>query len=224
MTAPENQDDKATDDAALEDASSDAADSGDAAEKDWQAEYEAMKRINRDLERKNKRSYDAIRKEIDAKYRTELTEARKAAAAGSGDDKAKGPDLDTLRAEIKAEARAETAKDRALDKLEAKAARLFQNPEDARAFLADKVGDFIDDGGKVDVEAITDALDDLLKQRPYLGVTQGDTKRFKGTGDGGPKGNAGKPQLTRADLKGMSPDAILTAKAEGRMNNLLGIT
>lgn len=30
-------------------------------------------------------------------------------------------------------------------------------------------------------------------------------------------------QLTRADLVGMSPDAIVTAKAEGRLNAVLGI-
>lgn len=43
------------------------------------------------------------------------------------------------------------------------------------------------------------------------------------------QGNVGEPivngaaQLSREDLKGMSPDAIVKAKAEGRLNDLLGI-
>lgn len=43
------------------------------------------------------------------------------------------------------------------------------------------------------------------------------------------QGNVGEPigngaaQLSREDIKGMSPDAIVKAKAEGRLNDLLGI-
>lgn len=43
------------------------------------------------------------------------------------------------------------------------------------------------------------------------------------------QGNVGEPigngaaQLSREDLKGMSPDAIVKAKSEGRLNDLLGI-
>lgn len=177
-----------------------------------------------DLGDAGKKALDAMK----AKWRAERDRAKGlqeqlAAATKSKEGDDDKPDLDALRQQARDEARSESLRERALDKLEVKAARLFQNPDDARAFLADKVDEFLDDG-KVDVEAITDALDDLLKERPYLGVTQGDTKRFKGTGDGGPKGNAGKPQLTRADLKTMTPDQILTAKAEGRMNHLIGIT
>jgi hypothetical protein len=137
------------------------------------------------------------------------------------------PDIEALTKKIRDEAKAETLRDRALDKLEAKAARQFSNPEDARMFLAGNVDDFID-GTTVDVEAITDALSDLLKARPYLGVTQGDAKRFQGTADSGPKGSAGKPQLTEADVKKLSREGkhaeIEAARKDGRLNTLLGIT
>jgi hypothetical protein len=137
------------------------------------------------------------------------------------------PDLDAIRAEARAEAAAASLRERALDKLEAKAARLLANPEDARAFLGDKADDFID-GNTVDVDAINDALADLLKARPYLGVTQGEPKRFQGTGDGGPRGTAGKPQLTEADVKRLSREGkhaeIEAARSDGRLNDLLGIT
>ena len=39
---------------------------------------------------------------------------------------------------------------------------------------------------------------------------------------GKPVGN-GSPQLTRADLAGMTPEAIVQAKSEGRLNDILGI-
>ncbi|MET0419830.1 MAG: hypothetical protein ABW022_27750, partial [Actinoplanes sp.] len=48
-------------------------------------------------------------------------------------------DVDALRAEAKAEAFQETLKERALDKLETRAAKLFADPEDARALLAGRV-------------------------------------------------------------------------------------
>jgi len=183
--------------------------SGD--EKDWQAEYRAQQKINRDLERRSKQKM----RELEA----ELAEARKPKPAGDDEQ----PYLDAIRDQIKAETRAEAVRESALDKLEAKAARTFQNPDDARAFLASRVDEFID-GNTVDLKAITDALSDLLEERPYLGVTQGDTKRFQGTADGGPKGTAGKPQLTREDVKRMNPAQINAAREAGQLNNILGIT
>ncbi|MER5687427.1 hypothetical protein [Streptomyces sp. NPDC002205] len=47
--------------------------------------------------------------------------------------------------------------------------------------------------------------------------------RFQGTGDGGSYGRTLKfdPQLTRGDLKGMSPAAIEKARKNGQLRNLL---
>lgn len=166
-----------------------------------------------------KKALDAMK----AKWRNERARAKaaedKLAAASKPVDKAdEKPDLDALREQIRAESRADTLRDKVLDKIEAKAARLFSNPEDARVFLASKVDDFIDDGS-VDVDAISESLADLLKERPYLSAQGG--KRFQGTNDAGAR-KAAPSQLTRADLKGMSPDQILEAQASGRMNALLG--
>lgn len=134
------------------------------------------------------------------------------------------PDLDAIREQARAEARAESLKDKAMDKLEAKAARLFKNPDDARKFLSDRVSDFID-GDTVDVEAITDAIGDLLMERPYLGVAQGDgdgRPKFSGTGDAGPR-NGNKPgQVTEDELKRMTPEQIVQARKEGRLRAILG--
>lgn len=177
---------------------------------------------------------DAGKKAIDAmkeKWRAER-DARKAAedklAAATKPKPAEGEplDVDALRKQIRDESRAEVLRERALDKIEAKAAGRFKDPEDALLRLGRNVDEFID-GDKIDLAAIEDALAELLTKRPDFGVTQSEPKRFKGTADGGAKGTAGKPQLTQADVERMSAAkdyaGIAKARSEGRLNTLLGI-
>jgi len=142
--------------------------------------------------------------------------ALKAQQGQKSDDQ---PDPEEIRKQAKAEAAAEVLRDRALDKVEAKAARLFADPEDARALLASRVDEFVDDG-KVDTDAIEEALADLLKKKPHLAAQGG--RRFQGSADGGARKGSGPAQLTRDDLKGMSPQEIVKAKAEGRLRDVLG--
>lgn len=129
------------------------------------------------------------------------------------------PDPDEIRKQAKAEAAVEVLRDRVMDKVETKAAKLFADPEDARALLASHVDDFIDNG-KVELDAIEEALDDLLKRKPHLAAQGG--RRFQGSADGGARKGNGPAQLTRDDLKGMSPKEIVKAKAEGRLRDVLG--
>ena len=130
------------------------------------------------------------------------------------------PDVDQIREQARTEARTEALRERVTDKIEAKA-RGFADPEDAVAILlrSHDADDFLDDG-KIDVEAIQEALDELLEKKPHLAVQDG--KRFKGNPDGGTRKAARPGQLTRDDLKRMSPQEITKAKAEGRLNDLLG--
>lgn len=188
----------------------DPAASGD---KDWKAEFEAQQRINRDIERRNKQHTRDLQTQL---------EAALAKNAGHTADGAV-TDPEVLRTQIRAELETDAVKDRALNRLEAKAARTFANPEDARTFLAGKVDDFVDGSGKtVDERAIQDALDDLLKERPYLGITQGGAGRFQGSADGGARGgDGGKPQLTEGDLARMTPEQIVQARKDGQLARLL---
>lgn len=179
---------------------------------------------------------DAGKKALDAMKASLKTEkaARKAAedklaaATKPKADSDKGPDLDALREQIRTETRTETLRDRVLDKIEAKAAGKFRDPEDALLRLGRNLDEFID-GGKIDVEAITEALDELLTKRPDFAVAQRDGKapKFTGTADGGAKGSAGKPQLTDAQVKQMykegKTEEIETARKAGQLNTLLGI-
>jgi hypothetical protein len=161
--------------------------------------------------------------EMKEKWRTERDRRKALEAKLATPPKAEDePDPAKLREQAKAEARAEVLKDRALDKIEAKAAKLFADPEDARALLADKVDDFVDDG-KLDLDAIEDALEALLKKKPHLAAKA--ESRFTGSADGGARKGSGQPtQLTEQDLKRMTPDQIVDARRKGQLNDLMGVS
>lgn len=168
---------------------------------------------------------DAGKKALDSmksKWQKER-DARKALeaklAAGTKDDDQQDPA--EMRKQAQAEARAEVLRERALDKVEAKAAKLFADPEDARALLAARVEDFVDDG-QVDVDAINEALTDLLSKKPHLAAAT--AKRFQGGADGGARKGSGVAQLTEQDIKRMTPQQIEKARLSGQLNNLLGVS
>lgn len=169
-----------------------------------------------------KRALDTMKERLRAeRERRRAAEAETAALKAKpaeGDDSA-----EAIRAQARAEARAEGLRERALDRLEAKAARLFADPEDARAYLGRQVEDFID-GDSVDTDAITEALQELLKRKPYLAATATAAKpKFEGTGDGGArKGSAGPKQLTETDVKKMRPEQIVAAQKAGQLRDYLG--
>lgn len=76
--------------------------------------------------------------------------------------------------------------------------------------------------GEVDTSKVNAAIEDVLKRKPHLAASK--RPKFEGTADNGAAGReSGPSQLTRADLKGKSPEWIAKAKAEGRLNTLLGI-
>jgi hypothetical protein len=176
----------------------------DGADKLGDAGKQALDRMKARL-RDEKAARKALQAQLDAK-------------APAKDD---APDPAELRKQAQAEARAEVLVDRALDKVEARAAKLFADPEDARALLAGQVDDFID-GGKVDVDAVDEALKELLEKKPHLAAAT--AKRFQGGADGGARKGSGVTQLTEQDLKRMTPQQIDKARHEGRLNDLLGVS
>ncbi|MFF7310550.1 hypothetical protein [Streptomyces sp. NPDC008137] len=96
----------------------------------------------------------------------------------------------------------------------------LNDPKDALTFL--DLDQFeVGEDGEIDTEEIEDAIDDLLNNKPYLAAAT--AKRFQGTGDGGAARKASRPkQLTRADLKSMSPEAIEQARIDGKLDDLMG--
>jgi len=158
-------------------------------------------------EKERRRAEAKLRRELEA----ELAELK---AGGKKDD----PETIRREATQAATAKANTRLLRA--EVRAVAAGKLSDPKDALKFL--DLDQFeVDEDGDVDTQEITDAIDDLLSSKPYLAAAT--AKRFQGTGDGGAARKAARPkQLTKSDLKTMSPEQIDKARNEGRFETLLG--
>lgn len=126
-------------------------------------------------------------------------------------------DVEQVRREAQLEA-TRKANERILrSEIKAAAAGKLADPSDAYKFL--DLGKF--DGGEIDAEEIADAIEDLIKTKPYLAAAT--AQKWQGSADGGARnGPTGPQQLTRADLQGMSPAEIVAAKKAGKLKNLLG--
>lgn len=154
-----------------------------------------------------KRALDAMKARVKAERdRRRALEAELAELKGATSKPSDGEtvDVDAIRAQVRAEMQAEVLRERALDKIEAKAARLFADAEDARALLAGRADEFVDHG-QVDVEAISEALAELLERKPHLAAA---TVR-------GPRTPA--PDPTQGSRSAGPPDLdALIAEAEAR--------
>ncbi|WKV74732.1 hypothetical protein AW27_026365 [Streptomyces sp. PCS3-D2] len=104
--------------------------------------------------------------------------------------------------------------------VKAAAKGVLADPADAFKFL--DLDQFeVDEDGNLDEDEVADAIQDLIKSKPYLAAAP--AKRFQGTGDGGAARKASRPkQLTRADLKSMTAEAIDRAREDGRLDDLMG--
>lgn len=138
------------------------------------------------------------------------------------------PDQETLVKQ--AEAQAMTRVNERIVKAEVKAAAAgkLSDPADAYRFL-DLSHFEVDADGNVDADEVADAIDDLLKSKPYLAAQGGTPKpRFQGTADSGArKGNARPSQLTEADVKRLAEagkhSEIVKAQQDGRLDDYLGL-
>ncbi|WP_086809826.1 hypothetical protein [Streptomyces reticuliscabiei] len=103
--------------------------------------------------------------------------------------------------------------------VKAAAAGKLADPADAFKFL--DLDQFeVDDDGNVDSEEVAEAIDELVKSKPYLAAAT--AKRFQGAGDGGAARKASRPkQLTKQDLKTMSADQIVAAQDAGQLDDYL---
>jgi hypothetical protein len=93
----------------------------------------------------------------------------------------------------------------------------LSNVADALVFI-DVASIEVGEDGEVDTEALDTAIANLLIERPYLAAP--DQKRFQGNADQGTQKSGAPKQLTRADLAGMSPEAIVAAEKNGQLANL----
>jgi len=151
--------------------------------------------------------------------RRELERKLEELTASKAPDNTDSPDPEEIRRQAIREATAKANARIIRSEIKAAAAGKLADPSDALAYL-DLSAFEVDDSGEVDAEEIREAIDDLLTRKPYLAATA--RPRFQGSGDGGSARKAsGPPQLTREDLKSMSPAEIVKAKREGRLKKVL---
>ncbi|MFC9949200.1 hypothetical protein ACFVIN_01305 [Streptomyces prasinus] len=137
------------------------------------------------------------------------------------------PDPEALVRQAEATAMARVNERLVKAEVKAAAAGRLADPADAHRFL-DLTQFEVDDDGNVDADEVADAIDDLLKSKPYLAAQGGSTKpRFQGTADSGArKGNARPTQLTEADVRRLSQAGkhaeIVKAQNDGRLDDYLG--
>lgn len=151
------------------------------------------------LGEKGKKALRALRKEnrtLKAENRTlKGTSTGKKPSAKDGDD-GKDDDPEEIRRQAREEAQAEVWNDRVESAAIAVAAGRLANPQLAPRLLRDHLSDVPkDDKGRPDREAITELIDELLEDEPYLAAksaTDTGGRRFQGGADGGARKPAKK--------------------------------
>lgn len=103
----------------------------------------------------------------------------------------------------------------------AAAAGKLADPADALLYL-NLSGFEVGDDGEVDGAAIAAAIEALASTKPYL-AAQGGGATTVFESPGAHRNGAPARQVSTQELEGMTPDQINAARAEGRLNDLLGI-
>lgn len=176
---------------------------------DWKAQAEHWQAQAREQEKRAKANVAAAREleELRAAGQTDQEKAiADARAEGERTATAKGQ-LALFGAEVRAAAAGRVADPNVLD-----------NPAVALGLLQLDAPPTTDDG-LIDVAAVRLAIDELLKRSPSLAAV---TRPAPGSADGGGRTGTSVAQLTRDDLRNMTPEAIETAKNAGQLDQLLG--
>lgn len=173
-----------------------------------------------------KKAIDAMKAERNtARQEARDLKAQLASLQAQIESKDKPPaeqELDKVRREVREATLAEANERLVKAEIRAAAAGKLADPTDALRLL-DLASFEVAGDGTIDTEAISDAIDNLIEKKPYLAQPQ--RQRSGGSADGGTRNaDASGKQLTRADLAGMSADAINEARAAGKLNRLLGIS
>lgn len=173
---------------------------------------------------------DAGKKAIDA-MKSERNQAREEAKNLKAELEALRARDEGREAEYQAELERQRVKDEALAEanqrilkaeVRAAAAGKLADPTDALQFI-DLSSFEVSSDGVTDAAVIVQAIDELLKDKPYLAAQSG--SRFQGDADSGPRNVGGAiRQLSQSDLDGMTPQEINVARKAGQLDRLLGVS
>lgn len=213
----DDQDDE-DDDTGEDDAQDDDTDTGENDQDDADDDGAA------DLGDKGKQALDRMKAKLkaerDRRKAAETERDQLKTSKAGGDDK----DADRIRSEAEKAATAKANARIVRSEVRAAAAGKLADPRDALRFL--DLDQFeVDGDGQVDEDEIADAIEQLVKDKPYLAAAAAGKpqQRFQGTGDGGArKGSGGVKQLTEQDVKKMTPEQIDEAHRKGQLRDYLG--
>lgn len=180
---------------------------GDAGKKALAEERAARKAAEKEAKRAKELEAELNRFREDAMSDQEkaITQARKEAADEARAEALSSVNRRLFTAEVKAAASGKVSD-----------TDLLADPDVAMRLLGlDDIP--VDEAGDVDTEAISVALDSLVERKPYLAV--GDRQPVPGA-DQGARGGAAVKQLTREQLKTMTPAEIDAADREGRLADM----
>ncbi|MEE8702048.1 hypothetical protein [Bifidobacterium crudilactis] len=178
-------------------------------EVDWKSKFEAQQKVNRDLEAKNKGLY--AYKDKSSELEAELSKYK-----GTEQEYEESKKAQALKDSLLQQANERIVK----AEVRACAAGKLSDPSDALRFI-DLSKFSVSEDGEVDADAISSAIGELIASKPYLGA-QGSTGNGVGITPPSGRRDGDRPvQLTRADLKGMSPAEIVKAQADGLLADLL---
>lgn len=187
--------------------------SGKKDEVDWKARARQWE----DTAKKNKTA-------MEERDQLKLTMQAIAAALDPNGSKDLDPEEVTKRAIAERDAKDQELKQLRIEQAAERAGRRAGADVDA---LLDSRG-FVTAIGKLDPTAddfsdrVTEAVEAALKTNPRLKAQSGTTAPTRtATDPGGKRDTSGTGQLTRADLAGMTPEQIVEARKNGRLNSLL---
>ena len=171
-----------------------------------------------DLGDAGKKALDAMK----AKWRAERDRARDLArqlaeASAKPATKDDAPDPDAIRAEADRAAQAKANARIVRAEVKAAAAGKLADPGDAHRFL-DLDSFEVDADGNVDSEEIADAIDELLKSKPYLAAAQGGQRRFQGSADNGARKEKPKSLAEQIEAAQKAGDTNLVFRLKARQS------
>lgn len=179
---------------------------------DWEDKFNAQKKVNKDLERKLNEAYKKADKIDDLEQQIATLQGRE-------------KEYETAKHEQEVLQNAISQANQRIIKAEIRAAAAgkLNDPADALHYL-DTSAISVADDGQVDTSAITSQLNDLIAAKPYLAKGENaPTGVHMQPPSGNRDGDQHKGQLTRDDLKHMTPHQIVEAQKNGQFNDLLGV-
>lgn len=178
---------------------------------DWQSKFEGQRKVNRDLEKKLNEAYAKADKVDELEKQIAALRARKPNTRPPGRNRPSRTRPLPRRQPAHPQGRSPRRSQRQAHRPGRRRATSTCPNSPSRMTAA------------WTTQAIADSIGELLEQKPYLGKAEQAPSGANITPPSGTRdGDRHQGQLTRDDLKTMSPAEIVKAQQDGRLKDLLG--